>query len=194
MRASCVLVLLGTVFLAVGGCAGTHHVSKRPITTNVSSSTTLAPLPLMGWHGQPLTPPINADDGALVITTGSPPRAVSPSDALALARHVLGDQDWPRTTTQTLRGRATLSPAKAQLGPGVAQLTNQPAWIVAYQSQIAYSCPATDSTPAIPATASQLDALIITGAAIDQVTIYHGAGTGPCVPRLYPLAQSATRL
>ena len=99
---------------------------------------------------------------------------------------MLGGQDWPRTTTQTLSGRATLSAAKAQLGPGVTQLTNQPAWIVAYQSHIAYSCPAMDSTPAIPTTASQLDALVIIGAAIDQVTIYHGAGTGPSPPHLSP--------
>jgi hypothetical protein len=76
----------------------------------------------------------------------------------------------------------------------VVRLTNQPAWIVAYRSQIAYGCPMMTGAPPIPPTASELDALIITGPTTDQITIYHGAGTGPCVPRTYPIAQSATRI
>jgi hypothetical protein len=190
-RIPSVVVLVAVMILAASGCMAKPRASTSATTTIVSSTTTPAPVPLVDWHGEPLRAPINADDGALVITNGSPPPTLTRSQALALARQVLADQNWARITTQTFSGRASLSGAKAQLGPGVAQLTDQPAWIVAYQSQIAYGCPAMDGTPAVPATASHLDAVIITGVTISQVTIYHGTGTGPCIPRVYPIAVSA---
>ncbi len=189
-----VLAATAAATLVLSSCATVHRSSPPTTTPPSSTSTTLLVHSVVAWNGGPLVAPIEADDGALVVTPGSGPVGVSRDQAVALAVHVLGDLASSRTTIQTLTGEVSLSAAKVQIGSRVPTLIRQPAWVVAYRSQILSNCPMMTGTPPVPANASDLDALLITGPTIAQVTIYHGTGTGPCVPSTHPVAVSAPNL
>ena len=97
---------------------------------------------------------------------------------------------WSGATTQTFPGLATISPQLVQPSVEVPQVTNSAAWIVAYRSTVRAACPY--MTPP-PPTASDLDAVIITGPNIDQAVIYQGTGGGICRNAPTPTVVAATR-
>jgi hypothetical protein len=186
------VLTVALAFMAASACASSHSPSGTSATTETSvPPTTQAPQPLVGWTGGPLGAPLEADDNALVVGAGDPPPDVTQDQALALAEQAVGPQMWSGATTQAFPGIAALSPQVVQSSVGVHQVTNAAAWIVAYRSSVRPACPY--MTPP-PPTASDLDAVIITGPNIDQAVVYHGTGGGICRNAPTPVVVSATRL
>ena len=127
-----------------------------------------------------------------MVVVGAPPPEVTRDQALALAHHVLGGAS-AFATIEPVSGTATLSLPPAQVGPGVPEVIDRPSWVIAYHRTVVPYCPELGPS-SVPPTASDLDAFIITGPSLDQVVVYHGAGTGFCQPTDHPIASSATRL
>jgi len=186
------IVAVAVGLLVAPGCTGgatTPRSAGEPDAVTSTPTTIEQPRPLVGWTGDPLVPPFSADYNALVVVVGAPPHEVTRDQALALAHHVLGGAS-AFATIEPVSGTATLSLPPAQVGPGVPEVIDRPAWIIAYHRTVVPSCPALGPS-SVPPTASDLDAFIITG---DQVVVYHGAGTGFCQPIDHPIASSATHL
>lgn len=191
------VLLLALTPLILVGCTGSHNASNVGGTTqSPAPTTTPTPTPVVGWSGGPLSVPLEADDEALVVLDGNPPATVSHDQAVALAQQAVTGVHWSRSTIQVLAGSATISPQLVLIGQGVPTVADAPAWVVAYHDDVAASCPAIPAIRSVPSTAptaSVLDAVVITGPGIEQVIIYHGTGTGPCVASSGPAADSATR-
>ncbi len=187
------VLMVALVLVAAAGCTSSRPASNASDTAETSvPPTSQPPQPIVGWAAGPLAPPLEADDNALIVLAGDPPSDVSQDQALAVAQHVVGDAVGGLSMARTFAGVATLSPQLVQIGPGVPDITNAAAWVIAYRNRAPVACPSMTST-SIPSTASDLDAVIITGPGPDQVTVYHGTGTGPCIPSTSPVALSATR-
>ncbi len=95
------------------------------------------------------------------------------------------------TSYQVLAGAVSLHTA---LG-SARGLTRVAAWVIPYRLDSILACAEEPpSVGTVPTDASMLDAVIITGPDLDDVTIYSGAGTMACVPRTSPLANNAALL
>jgi hypothetical protein len=175
---------------ALMGCTGadSRAAPRRPVGTVV-----------VRWHGQAISPPFTADHRAIVVERGAGPAGMTAADARSIAHALLDDtasgrRDVPGCdgcVTPTARnrtavsGRVTLA-ASVRGGEGRG-LRDRPAWVVEYQPPQAMGCPFQPAgRPEPPATASGLDAVIVTGSRSDDVFAYHGAGTGSCAPRVQP--------
>ena len=190
------LVAVAVGLLVAPGCTTGRTTGHSPGGSDAATSTSPTieqTRPLVGWTGGPLVPPLSADDNALVVLVGAPPPEVTQDRALALAHHVLGGAST-FATIEPVSGTVTLSLPRAQVGPGVPDMVDRPAWIIAYRRILLPSCPMMTGPPPVQPNASDLDTLIITGPGLDQVVAYHGTGTGLCQPADHPAATSATRL
>ena len=126
--------------------------------------------------------PFSADQNALVVMAGQAPSNISTSRAQAILRAVffnIGSSVVP--PHELLAGRVTLAP---NLGAPALHATR--AWVMIYEGGHA-ACPYNPSVataPSVPATASGLNAIIVTTSDPKAAIGYYGEGTGLCPPPL----------